>query len=158
MLFAIFMVAQDGKKSSVTKTIDGKKYYIHTVEKNQSLYAIAKIYNIDLNSMLAENPDAIDGLKVGDELRIPFKTETAPTVTSPSDLDKYVLHKVEKKETVYGISKKYSIALFKVNSTFCFLTMNTILSYEFEIITACTDSISSVIIFSQYLINSENTI
>ncbi|MBC7861444.1 MAG: LysM peptidoglycan-binding domain-containing protein, partial [Bacteroidia bacterium] len=107
LFLAFSFFAQDGKKSTVIQTINGKKFYIHTVEKNQSLYAIAKIYDIDLSNMLAENPDAIDGLKSGDQLKIPVKTEAAPTVSSPGDVEKYILHKVEKKETAYGICNKY---------------------------------------------------
>jgi LysM repeat protein/ABC-type branched-subunit amino acid transport system substrate-binding protein len=108
LLFSFFVAAQDAR-STVVKTIEGKKYYIHTVQKNQSLYAIAKLYAIDLNNLLAENPDAIDGLKQGDELKIPVKPEAPQSVTSPSDLEKYNFHKVQKKETLYGICKKYSI-------------------------------------------------
>src|ERR1043166_634200 len=96
LLISISVFSQDGKKSSVIKTIDGKKFYVHTVEKGQSLYAIAKLYNIDLNSLLVENPDAIDGLKTGDILNIPFKSDAVESVTSPSDMDKYIFHKVEK--------------------------------------------------------------
>ena len=34
------------KKSEKIETIDGKQYYMHTVEKGQTLYSISKAYNI----------------------------------------------------------------------------------------------------------------
>ncbi|MES2567823.1 MAG: LysM peptidoglycan-binding domain-containing protein [Bacteroidota bacterium] len=95
-------------KSSRTEVISGKKYYIHKVEKGQSLYAIAKIYSIDVNSILAENDDAIDGLKAGQELKIPVES-LLPKQALVIDTNKYVYHRIAKGETVYGITKKYSI-------------------------------------------------
>lgn len=95
-------------KSTDIKTINGKKYYIHKVEKGQSLYAIAKVYNMDVNSILAENDDAIDGIKNGQELKIPFESSLIKPL-SPIDTNKYVYHKVLKGETIYSITKKYSI-------------------------------------------------
>lgn len=95
-------------KSSDVKTINGKKYYIHKVEKGQSLYAIAKTYSMDVNSILAENDEAIDGLKHGQELKIPFESLLAKQ-TIAIDTNKYRYHKVVKGETVYGITKKYNV-------------------------------------------------
>lgn len=96
-------------KSSDIKTINGKKYYIHKVEKGQSLYAIAKVYNMDVNSILAENDEAIDGLKPGQELKIPVESLLTKSTQTPIDTNKYVYHKVSKGETVYAITKKYAI-------------------------------------------------
>ncbi|MES2763998.1 MAG: LysM peptidoglycan-binding domain-containing protein [Bacteroidota bacterium] len=95
-------------KSTDIKTINGKKFYIHKVEKGQSLYAIAKIYNMDVNSILAENDEAIDGLKPGQELKIPVES-LMPKQTAAIDTNKYIYHKIVKGETVYAITKKYNI-------------------------------------------------
>ena len=95
-------------KSSDVKTINGKKYYIHKVEKGQSLYAIAKTYGMDVNYILAENDDAIDGLKTGQELKIPYEV-LLPKQTAVIDTNAYVYHKVVKGETIYAITKKYGI-------------------------------------------------
>lgn len=95
-------------KSTEVRTINGKKFYIHKVEKGQSLYAIAKVYNMDVNSILAENDEAIDGIKNGQELKIPFESALTKPV-NPIDTNKYVYHKVSKGETIYSITKKYNI-------------------------------------------------
>ncbi len=102
-------------KSTVVKNIDGKKYYIHKVEKGQSLYAISKIYEIDINSILALNDEAIDGLKNGQELKIPFESlisHQAPVI----DTNKYVYHKIQKGETIFSITKKFSIDEKKIKN------------------------------------------
>lgn len=106
----VFCFALNGQtKSTDVKTINGKKYYIHKVEKGQSLYAIAKTYGIDVNSILAENDEAIDGLKNGQELKIPFESLLPKQSSNSIDTNKYVYHKITKGETIYGITKKYSI-------------------------------------------------
>src|ERR1700757_574818 len=90
------LYAQTAPKSTNITTINGKKYYLHKIAHAQSLYGIAKIYNVDVSTILAENPAAKKGLIVGQELKIPFdksketeetkpvaevKTEVAPTPT-----------------------------------------------------------------------------
>lgn len=103
-LLPSFILAQT--KSTDIRSINGKKYYIHKVEKGQSLYAIAKLYNMDVNSILAENDEAIDGLKPGQELKVPMES----LVQKPAiDTNRYVCHRVKKGETVYAITKKYAI-------------------------------------------------
>ena len=78
------------KKSDNIETIDGKKFYIHSVEKGQTLYSIAKAYGTTVDVVLHENPDAIDGLKSGDKLKIPY--------TGNVDAVKKEIEKKEKKE------------------------------------------------------------
>jgi LysM repeat protein len=58
-------------------TISGKKYYLHKVANGQSLYGIAKLYKIDVNTILVSNPNAIDGIKPGQELKIPVDNSPA---------------------------------------------------------------------------------
>lgn len=102
--------AQDGvKKSKKTEIVEGKKYYLHTVEKGQTLYAIAKAYDLTVNDILVENPDALNGIKPGQVLRIPAEKKTATTLP-PADTAKFVIHHVAAGETVYGISKKYNVS------------------------------------------------
>lgn len=60
------------KKSDKIETIDGKKFYIHSVEKGQTLYSIAKTYGTTVDIVLSNNPDAVDGLKANDNLKIPY--------------------------------------------------------------------------------------
>src|ERR1035437_9685874 len=57
--------SSDIKKSKTITTIGGIKYYMHTVEKGQTLYAIAKSYDMSLNDIVIENPESIDGIKAG---------------------------------------------------------------------------------------------
>ncbi len=97
------------EKSKIIQTINGKKYFIHKVDKSQSLYAIAKLYNCDINILLAENDEAIDGLKNGQELKIPVNPGAITKPVPVYDSVRYVYHRVAKKETVFSICKLYNI-------------------------------------------------
>jgi LysM repeat protein len=108
-----FSFSQTYTQSKTEKTINGKKYLIHKVEKGQSLYGIAKLYGVDLNAMILENPEAIDGIKTGQELKVP--TEKPRPSVNPADFDKYVCHTVAKGETVYSICNKYQISEQQLN-------------------------------------------
>lgn len=115
-VFSFMSFSQE--KSTNIKTISGKKYYIHKVEKGQSLYAISKLYNTDINVILSENDEAIDGIRSGQELKIPVSgaaTTIQPILGSPIDTIRYNYHRVVKKETVYSIVKQYNITEAQLN-------------------------------------------
>ncbi len=91
--------------------IDGKKFIMHTVEKGHTLYAISKKYSISIDDIVAENPNASQGVKVGDRLKIPVgKMDKSANKTPAPVLDNnIILHTVSKKETLYSIAKRYSV-------------------------------------------------
>ena len=109
--------SQEKKLTDIAQTknstvINGVKFYLHTVEKGQTLYAIAKAYEISLNDIVIENPEAIDGIKPGQILKIQkFKKVEAASV---QDGSKYVLHKVEAGQTLYSIAKQYNTTVEKI--------------------------------------------
>lgn len=107
VLFSVNGIAQT--KATETRTINGKKFIIHKVEKGQSLYAIAKLYNTDINYILAENDEAIDGIKPGQEIKIPSEMPSVTNTASAIDTNTYVYHKVAKGETIYAITKRFLI-------------------------------------------------
>ncbi|MBI4945847.1 MAG: ABC transporter substrate-binding protein [Bacteroidetes bacterium] len=64
------------KKSDKIETIEGKKFYIHLVEKGQTLYSIAKAYGTTVDIILSNNQDISAGLKSGKKIKIPFSENT----------------------------------------------------------------------------------
>ncbi|MEO8759806.1 MAG: DUF5777 family beta-barrel protein [Bacteroidia bacterium] len=77
--------AQSNVKSTNITTLNGKKYYLHKIAHAQSLYGISRIYNVDVNIILKENPNANKGIIVGQELKIPFdNTPATATPTQPA--------------------------------------------------------------------------
>jgi LysM repeat protein len=101
------------------KTINGQKYYVHTVEKGQTLYGISKMYNVALDAIIQHNPGVENGLKIGQEVNIPNgtpvesiqKEPVTPIITPATTINKdsSVTHIVAAGETMYAIAKKYGV-------------------------------------------------
>lgn len=107
----LFTFAQS--KSTTIQTIGGKKYYIHKLEKGQSLYSLARLYNVELNTIYTENPQAEKGTKAGEEIKIPVEPQLSPVVSvssqGPVDTTRYITYKISKGETLYALTKKLNI-------------------------------------------------
>jgi len=102
--------AQD--KSTNIQVQENRKFYIHKIEKGQSLYAISKLYGISVDELYNYNPELKQGAKAGQEIRVPFLTASAektPTPNVQADTAKYITHKLAKGETIYSICRKYGI-------------------------------------------------
>lgn len=90
------------EKSNDIQTIDGKTYYMHKVQKKETLFSIAKEYNVTVPEIEAVNIEELkDGLKAKAVIKIPYEKN-------------YVYHYVQKKETLYAISKKYDVEQEKI--------------------------------------------
>jgi LysM repeat protein/ABC-type branched-subunit amino acid transport system substrate-binding protein len=87
--------------------INGKVYYIHTVQKGQTLYSISRAYGVSQEDILKENPGvAPETLKEGLALRIPVN-ETVQQ--EPLDRSKFYEHRVRRRQTVYSIARRYDV-------------------------------------------------
>ena len=89
-----------------------EKNITHKVEKGETITQIAQKYKITPLDIYQLNPDAQRGLKPNSVLLIP------KNVATPKPISKVLTHKVETKETLFGIEKKYNVsdeALKKAN-------------------------------------------
>ena len=119
---------------STTKTvIDGKSFYLHTVKQGETLYSISKAYDVPQRDIILNNPEAVESIKVGQELKIPVKVEEAPVRTeempvktgdTPAgirfQLPQYIYHITEQGQTVYWLTQHYNVSreeLYKHNPT-----------------------------------------
>jgi LysM repeat protein len=127
-------------RSEVIETINGKAYYIHTVKQGQTLFSIARAYEVTPQAIASENPefpDLIEVVRTGQVIRIP-RTATvqpaqrpaaqatsarqAPSSGQPSaaqppqimratiTVTEFAEHEVGRRETLYGIARKYNIS------------------------------------------------
>ncbi len=110
-------------KSNNIKTINGKKYYLHKVEKKQTLYSISKLYTVDLETIYNLNPELKSGVKAEQEIIIPIADKKLNNIKSenvnlsPEAIDtlKFITHKAGKSETLYSICKKFNISEEEIN-------------------------------------------
>ncbi len=101
------------KKSEIIENIDGKDYYLHFVKQGQTLYNIAKTYNITVNDIFKKNPAAESGIKAGMVLKIPVAKSNKQVVVNRSNNSNndFYYHIVKPKETLYGLSKSYNVTI-----------------------------------------------
>ncbi len=94
------------KRSHNKILIEGKPYYIHTIEEKQTLYSISRAYAISVDIIVSENPFTSEGIKVGQVLKIPAVVEMQIETDLPSD---NIHHIVKEGETVYSIARRYNL-------------------------------------------------
>lgn len=93
-----------------------QKFSTHSVKKGETLTGIAKKYNVTTANILTYNKELKEGqdLKPNTILVIPVTAASAATTTDESKPAQeepigFTSHKVRKKETLYGIAKRYNI-------------------------------------------------
>jgi len=97
-------------KSNNKINIDGTSVYVHKVEPGQTLYAISKTYNVLIADIESLNDSLKNGLKAGMELKIPALNDKKSKAITLDNSGQFILHKVEKKQTLYAISKLYNLS------------------------------------------------
>lgn len=107
--FASFAMPQD---SIGTKTENGIVYILHKVEKGQTLYAISRRYNVDVNEIIKSNPGVDKGLQADAVIMIPTKKAAAHTpVPNGETKIETKFHTVQAGETLYKIATQYGISV-----------------------------------------------
>ena len=84
-----------------------KEYETHRVQKNQSLFQIATLYEVSQAAIKKRNPEIENELSAGTLLIIP----TASKLIDAQNPPKFKKHKVRRKETLITISKKYNVSI-----------------------------------------------
>ncbi|PKD18377.1 peptidoglycan-binding protein LysM [Salegentibacter salinarum] len=96
--------------SSLSASAQEFKY--HTVEAGETVYSIAKSYDISEEAIYKYNPDAKGNLEVSSKLVIPLREEK---VVSEEDEDiQFITHTVKRKETLYRLSKDYNVEIDEI--------------------------------------------
>lgn len=84
-----------------------QQYKSHAVQKGETVYSIAKEYNISEETIYNLNPDSRNGLKVNSVLILP----SSSVISSGTNNNNYREHKVKRKETLYGIAQLYNVGV-----------------------------------------------
>ena len=118
--------------SKSTVDIEGRTFYVHTVEARQTLYSICKAYSADLDEVKEINAERLTGgLKTGSLLLIPVKEKAAESKAEPKSVAaapakpvnqvketketsqqdvKYIYHRVKWYDSLLMLSLKYKVS------------------------------------------------
>lgn len=130
------------QKSHEVVVIKGKEYYLHTVEKGQTLYSISKAYAVSLNEILKENNKSDNILALHDIIKIPYRkpkdvkpiiepgvpnrereqmassvrneTLANPEIPVERREREFYRHTVKPGETLYSIARMYDIKVKRI--------------------------------------------
>ncbi len=87
-----------------------QKFVSHQVVKGETVYSISKKYNIDQAEITKLNPDAKEGIYEGLVLILPATASKVSQQVPVIEKDlKFKVHKVKRREGLYGISKEYGV-------------------------------------------------
>lgn len=94
-------------------------FLVYKVKKNNTLHYIAKRFDVTVEDILKYNPEARNGIRKGDKLRIPDKNdlermkkvEKKQVEAQKAAAPKLATHEVKPGETLYGISRTYSCSI-----------------------------------------------
>jgi len=91
------------------KDIIVDKYIYHEIVPKETEYSITKSFNITSEELNESNRFlAVDGLKIGQVIRIPLKVDELQLEAQDSNTQPYL---VKAKETKYSITKKFGISI-----------------------------------------------
>lgn len=84
--------------------VGDKTYILHKVSPQETLFAISRRYQVPVGEIQNSNEALKQGLKIGQTIRVPY--------VAKSDVEAgTILHKVAPGETLFSISKKYTVTV-----------------------------------------------
>lgn len=114
------------KKPKAAPEKPKRGYLFHEVQAGETAFSLAKEYEISLDSLYRLNPEARQGLAIGQKLKLPGDTavlipgqaekealnqDIGPREQNPkaSGDEDYFLYKVKPGDTFYSLSKRYNV-------------------------------------------------
>jgi LysM repeat protein len=97
------------RAQTAVNNVSGDDIFYHTVERGQTVYSIAKMYDVKVEEIYRLNIGSNEAIRAGDKLRIP-QTKTSKTSPVAEPEAAYIFHTIQARETLYGVSGKYGVS------------------------------------------------
>ncbi|RHJ87634.1 LysM peptidoglycan-binding domain-containing protein [Parabacteroides sp. AM08-6] len=118
--------AQNNQSRVIISNGQDNNIFYHTIERGQTVYAIATMYGVSVDDIYRLNPGSKESIKAGETLKIPQRNQ-ATKVTTGKNNENYLFHTIQPKETLYSLSIKYNVpgtAIIKANPGLSTSTFN----------------------------------
>ncbi|TGY38290.1 LysM peptidoglycan-binding domain-containing protein [Bacteroides caecimuris] len=96
-LFLLFV----GVSYAISYAQEKQSYFLHTIEKGQSLYSISKMYNVTTSDIIRLNPGCDEKIYAGQTIKIPTGKESQKGET---------FHTIQAGETLYKLTSMYNVS------------------------------------------------
>ena len=109
VLLSVFGFAWSSELDSLRKEKKGDQWVVvHQVDSGETLYSIARRYQVDLSAVTELNNIESNNIRSGQVIQIPIEEieETEPTVLGAPDTK---VHVVMAGETLFALSRKYGV-------------------------------------------------
>lgn len=116
LLLLLFVVSATAQTQQIV-VVNGKKCIVHTIGEGDTLYSLAKHYDVPLKSIVElNNGIEAENLSLGLSIYIPYNAKAAKrskAVESEAKVDEspFIDHTIVKGDTLYSIAKHYKIDL-----------------------------------------------
>lgn len=110
------------EKEQAKEAKNSSQNIVHEVAPKETKYSIAKKYGITIEELEKKNPEAKDGLKIGQKLAIKGNVSKAEVAETKSETSKqenskqetadsnYAKYEVKPKETLYSLSRQFGLS------------------------------------------------
>ena len=103
---------QPVEKSAVIVFINGQKFYVHTVKAGDTLFSLARTYEVGEDIIRQHNASIDDGLKIDQTVKIPVSEAAQKSAKAEKRRKKdFITHKVQRGQTLYAIARDYNISV-----------------------------------------------
>lgn len=113
-LYCLLVITNPIFSQNSSQNINSKQQ-TYTILKGEGLYRISLKLGTTIDELIRLNPALQQGFSEGQVILIPTSNAKnisgSNKITSPSDDDKYIIHTVEKGQTLYSLSLKYDIPI-----------------------------------------------
>lgn len=80
--------------------------FVHNIKQGETVFSIARTYNVSTQEIFSLNPEALDGIKAGAQLIIPQKQATSSSSQR--------FHTIAAGETLYSLTRHYQISIDQI--------------------------------------------
>ncbi len=103
-------IPQKDIATTITAPLSERNYSFHTIQPKETLYSLSKRYDIPATSIIEANPGlSVSTFRIGKTIRIPAVNIEDLPQTEVKTTVKEIEYKVERKETMYRLTRKFNV-------------------------------------------------